>query len=53
MGDKEILEIQNLSEDDLLELYTKIQEHIKYLQDSIIDTSIEEENESEEILDEQ
>ena len=47
-----MIEIQNLDEDDLLELYAKIQEHIQYLQSNIIDTTIEE-NESEETLDEQ
>ena len=38
MGDREILEIQNLNDDDLLTVYDKIVEHIQYLQSNIINT---------------
>lgn len=40
MGDKEILEIQNLGEDDLLALEKMVEEHIRYLEGSIIDNTI-------------
>jgi hypothetical protein len=40
MGDKEILEIQNLGEDDLLTLEKMVEEHIKYLEGSILDNTI-------------
>ena len=40
MGDKEILEIQNLSDDDLLAVYQMILDHIEYLKNNIIDNTI-------------
>ena len=40
MGDKEIFEIQNLNEDDLLSLEKMVEEHIQYLESSIIDNTI-------------
>ena len=51
MGEQEKLEIQNLSDDDLLSVYDMVVEHIQYLQNSIIDTTVI--VESEEIADEQ
>ena len=53
MGDQEILEIRNLNDDDLLTVYDKVTEHIQYLQNSIIDTTVEEDVEVvEEVLEE-
>ena len=40
MGDKEILEIQNLSDDDLLAVYQMIVDHIEYLKSNIIDNTV-------------
>jgi len=48
--DNEILEIQNLNDDDLLQLYEMLDNHIKYLKNSVIDNNnveIEEESEAE------
>jgi len=42
MGDKEVLEIHNLDDDDLLAVYKMVEEHIQYLNQSIIDTTIDE-----------
>lgn len=50
MEEKEILEIQNLSDDDLLLFHDKLVEHIDYLHGSILDAN---QQESEEISDEQ
>lgn len=36
MGDNEILEIKNLDDDNLLELYDMVQNHIQYLESAII-----------------
>ena len=52
MEEKEIVEIQNLNDDGLLELYDKIVGHIEYLKGSILDTTIIPESE-EESVDEQ
>ncbi len=49
MGEQEKLEIQNLTDDDLLTVYDMVVEHIQYLQGSIIDTTVvEEESETDE-----
>ena len=40
MGDKEILEIQNLNDDDLLAVYQMLLDHIEYLKNSIIDNTV-------------
>jgi len=39
MDEKDLNEIQNLGDDDLLILYQKVVEHINYLNSSLIDTS--------------
>ena len=41
MGDNEVLEIQNLSEDDLLELFQMLNDHIQYLNSNLIDNTVE------------
>ncbi len=42
MGEKELLEIKNLTDDDLLSIYQMIVDHMNYLNSSIIDTSVDE-----------
>lgn len=50
MEEQEILEIQTISDDDLLTLHDRLVDHISYLKDHILDTTIPE---SEETSDEQ
>jgi len=40
MSEEEKQEIRNLSDDDLLTVYDMVVEHIQYLQNSIIDTTV-------------
>jgi hypothetical protein len=42
MEEKEIQEIQNLGDDELLEVYQLLVDHIQYLNSNIIDTTIDE-----------
>lgn len=39
MGDADMVEMNNLSNQELLELYDLISNHLSYLQESIIDLS--------------
>ena len=46
MEDKEILEIHNLDDDDLLSIYQMLVDHIQYLNSSIVEATVEEEGET-------
>ncbi len=41
MDENVLNEIKNLSDDDLIALYSNVKEHIGYLQSSLIDTSVD------------
>lgn len=42
MEEKDIQEIQNLNDDDILSVYQMVVDHIQYLNNNIIDTTVEE-----------